>query len=403
MGIGQLADLRVAQVAAGTGLVQQVDGLIRQETVRDVALAQVDHRGHDGLADLHTVVLLVVFLDAADHLNGLGQAGLAHLDRLEAALQRLVLLDVFAVLGKGGGADHLDLTAAEGGLQDVARVHGALAVARAGDAVDLVDEQNHVSGALHLADQTLHPLLELAAELGAGHQTGQIQQIQLLALQAGGHLVPGDALGNALGDGGLTDARLTDQAGVVLLAAGQNLDGAVDFLLAADDLVQLAGLGLGGQVLAVFVQEFVAGLFALFVLLAVLFLLFLRAEAEGEGGAAAGAEAVFIALIVLVGVRVLLAAHGAEGEHAVLARFLHEAAHALLHVLQILVGDAELLHQVVHRLDAQLPGAGEAIALLLGLASLHALHEHNGRALFTTYTKHISFPFLWGAGAKGPA
>ena len=73
-------------------------------------------------------------------------------------------------------------------------------------------------------DEALDPLLKLAAELGAGHQGGEVQPVELFALEAGGHLAPGNALGNALGDGGLAHAGFADEAGVVLLAAGQDLD-----------------------------------------------------------------------------------------------------------------------------------------------------------------------------------
>ena len=400
LGLGQFADLGVAQVAAGAGLVQKVDGLVRQKAVGDVPLGEVHRRRHDLGGDLHAVVGLVILLDAVQHIDGVGDAGLAHLHGLEAALQRLVLLDELAVLGEGGGADDLNFPAGQRGLQDVARVHRPLAVARAGDAVDLVDEQNDIAQPFDLVDEALDPLLELAAELGAGHQGGEVQPVELFALEAGGHLAPSDALGNALGDGGLAHAGLADEAGVVLLAAGQDLDGAVNFLVAAHDLVQLAGGGPGGEVLAVFIQEFqLAG--ALFLLL---FLVAPGAEAEGEGGGAAGGE--LLVRVVFLAVALFLA-HGGKGEHAghaVLPRFLHEAVHALLHGLQVLVAHAELFHQIVHRLDAQRPGAGQAVALLLGLAVLHALDEHHGGAFFAFDTKHRSLSlsaFFQGLESRG--
>lgn len=59
-------------------------------------------------------------------------------------------------------------------------------------------------------------------------------QIDLLILQPGRHLASGDALGDALRDGGLADTGFADEAGVVLLAAAQDLDGAVDLTVAAD-------------------------------------------------------------------------------------------------------------------------------------------------------------------------
>ena len=52
-----------------------------------------------------------------------------------------------------------------------------------------------------------------------------------------------DALREALRDGGLADARLADERGVVLGPPRQDLDDALDLLLAPDDRVELAGPG----------------------------------------------------------------------------------------------------------------------------------------------------------------
>ena len=186
------------------------------------------------------VVLLVVVLDAAHHGQRISNAGFLHPHGLEPALQRLVLLDILAVLVEGGGTDDLDLAAGEGGLQDVARIHGTLALTGGGNGVDLVNEQDDVARRLDLAQQALDPLLELAAELGTCHKAGQVEQEDLLILQPCRHLPLGNALRNALGNGGLANARLTNEAGVVLLAAAQDLDGAVDLAVTADDIIQFA-------------------------------------------------------------------------------------------------------------------------------------------------------------------
>ncbi len=53
-----------------------------------------------------------------------------------------------------------------------------------------------------------------------------------------------DALGEALDDRGLADAGLADQHRVVLRAAAEDLDDAADLVVAADDRVELALLGL---------------------------------------------------------------------------------------------------------------------------------------------------------------
>ena len=108
-----------------------------------------------------------------------------------------------------------------------------------------------------LVEHGLQPLLELAAILRAGDQRAHVERQQLLVLQALRHVAVDDAERQALGDRGLADAGLADQHRVVLGAAGQHLDGAADFLVAADDRVELALARRLGEVAGVFLQRVV--------------------------------------------------------------------------------------------------------------------------------------------------
>ena len=91
-----------------------------------------------------------------------------------------------------------------------------------------------------LLDHGLEPVFELAAELGAGDHGAQVDRDQALVLQLVGHVAAHDALGEAFHDGGLADARLADQHGVVLGAAAEHLHHAADLIVAADHRVELA-------------------------------------------------------------------------------------------------------------------------------------------------------------------
>ena len=103
---GQRVDLD-AQLAGG--LVDEVDGLVGQEAIGEVAIRQ--HRGADErrVLDAHTVVHLVALLETAQDRDGVFDARLADVDLLEAALERRVLLDVLAILVERGRADHAQL------------------------------------------------------------------------------------------------------------------------------------------------------------------------------------------------------------------------------------------------------------------------------------------------------
>ena len=85
----------------------------------------------------------------------------------------------------------------------------------------------------------------------------QVERQQLLVVQALRHVAVDDALGQTLDDGGLADAGLADQHRVVLGAAGQHLDGAADFLVAADHRVDLAVARGLGEIAGVFLERVV--------------------------------------------------------------------------------------------------------------------------------------------------
>jgi hypothetical protein len=65
------------------------------------------------------------------------------------------------------------------------------------------------------------------------------------------HIAFDDALGETFGNRRLADARVAHIKRVVLGTAAQDLDGAVDLVGAADQRVDLAGLGLGVQIDAI--------------------------------------------------------------------------------------------------------------------------------------------------------
>src|SRR5581483_11371042 len=133
-----------ADAGARTGLVHEVDGLVRQETVRDIAIGQFD-RGFDGLVGKFGFVMFFVLrAQALEDEHGFLDGRRFHLDALETAFQGGVFLDVLAILVQRGGADALHLAAAERGLDDVRGIHGAFGGTGADDGVQFIDKQNDV-------------------------------------------------------------------------------------------------------------------------------------------------------------------------------------------------------------------------------------------------------------------
>jgi hypothetical protein len=229
--------------------------------------------------------------------------------------------------------------------------------------VDLVDEENGVGLVLQLLEHALQALLEVAAVLGAGQQRAHVERVDGGVGQHLGHVLLGDAPGQAFGDGGLAHAGFAHQQRVVLAPAAQHLDDTLDLVLAADQRVDLAVAGLLVQVLRELVQRRALGVTALFLL-------------------AFGARARLVALGRLRRVA-LLDAVGDEVHHV-------QPRHALL--VQVVDGVRILLAEDGH----QHVGAGDFL-----LAAARGLHVHDGALDHALETQRGLGVDLFGAAHRG--
>src|SRR6185295_16960195 len=97
------------QPQARTCLVDHVDGLVRQVTIVDVARRQLRRRGQRLVLVADTVVLLEARAQPTQDLDRFGNRRLDDIDLLEAARERMVLLEDAAVLLVGRRADAAQL------------------------------------------------------------------------------------------------------------------------------------------------------------------------------------------------------------------------------------------------------------------------------------------------------
>ena len=195
-------------------------------------------------------------MQAAQDGDGVFHRRLFHHHFLETALQRGVFFHVLAVFIERRRADAVQLAARQGGFEHIARVHRAFGFARTDHGVNFVDEKDDLAvGFFDIGQHRFQALFKFAAVFGASQEGGKIQREQALAFQAFRHFAIDDALRQAFHDGGFAHPRLADEDGVVFVAPLQDLHGAADFLVAADDRVNLALLGARGDVNGVFFQR----------------------------------------------------------------------------------------------------------------------------------------------------
>jgi len=202
------------------------------------------------------MVRFVTVAQAFENFDRLFDGRFADHHRLEAAFERRVFLDVLAELVERRRADALELAARERRLDDVARIDRAFGGTRSDERMQFVDEQNDLArSATDLVHDALHAFFEFAAVFRTGDQTREVERDDAFVTQRLGNVTLDDALREPFGDRRLTDARLTDERRVVLGAARENLNDALDLAASADDRVELRITGELRQVAAIRIER----------------------------------------------------------------------------------------------------------------------------------------------------
>jgi hypothetical protein len=157
--------------------VDDVDRLVGQVALADVARGELGRGAHriHGVDD--AVVLLEAALQAQENLDGLLDRRLHDVDLLEAACEGVILLEDAAIFLIGRRADAAQLAVGQHGLDEVGGVHDAAGCgARADHRVNLVDEEDGARLLLQLRDDALQALLEVAAVLRAGDERPHVER-----------------------------------------------------------------------------------------------------------------------------------------------------------------------------------------------------------------------------------
>ena len=241
--------------------VDQVDRLVRQEAVGDVAMRELrrgddrrvgDARRRGGSRSAPCRPRRMAIVDSTD-----GSSTSTFWKRRSSAASFSTYLRYSSSVV---APTQWSSPRASARLQHVAGVDRALGLARADHRMQLVDEDDRLAGiGGDVLQHGLQPLLEFAAVLGAGEERRHVERQHALALERFGHLAVDDALREALDDRRLAHARLADQHRVVLGAPLQDLDRPADLVVAADHRIELAVAGALGEVDRVFLAAPRAG------------------------------------------------------------------------------------------------------------------------------------------------
>ncbi len=190
------------------GLVDEVDRLVGEEPVGDVAMGQHGGGHQGGVLDADAVVDLVALLEPAQDRDGVLHRRLVHHHRLEAPLEGGVLLDVLACTRRGSW--RRCSAARPGPASASSRLLASMAPSAAPAPTTVCNSsmKRMISPceSSDLLQHGLQALLELAAILGPGDQRAHVERDDALVLEPFGHVAAHDPLGQSLDDRRLADA-----------------------------------------------------------------------------------------------------------------------------------------------------------------------------------------------------
>ena len=133
-----------SQVHFRPGFIQQINGLVWQEAILDVAVWKNSRRFDGPVCIVNVVVVFVFFLDAFEDGDGFFNRWLIDLNGLHPTFQGRIFFND-AVFIEGSSTDQLEFTTRQGWFEDISSVHIAFASRScANNFMDFVDEKNYI-------------------------------------------------------------------------------------------------------------------------------------------------------------------------------------------------------------------------------------------------------------------
>ena len=221
--------------------VHKVDGFVRQEAVVDVTVGKHRRRNKRRIFNAHAMMNFVTFTQATQNGNGVFYTRLFYQNGLEATLQGTVLFNVLTIFVQGGCTNATQFTTSKHRLQNIACVHAAFCSACTNNGVELINKHNDLTSAIsNCFKNFFQAFFKFATEFSTCYEGSQVQSVQGFILQVFRHVTSYNASCQAFCNGSFTNARFTDEHGVILFTTAQDFDNTTDFFITTDNRIQLA-------------------------------------------------------------------------------------------------------------------------------------------------------------------
>ena len=198
---------------------------------------------------MHLMMLFVLRAQPFQNLDGIFGIGRIHNNRLEAAFERGILLDILAVFVNRRRTNALEFTTGKRRLENIGSVKATFRTSSPNNRMEFIDKENHrIIDALEFHDKALHAFFELSTILSTGHHGGHVKRHHALVHQEFRNFLLDNLLRETFDNRRLTDTRFTDEGRIIFLATAKNLNQAFDFTATTNNRIKLTLLGKRRQV-----------------------------------------------------------------------------------------------------------------------------------------------------------
>ena len=161
--------------------------------------------------------------------------GLRYVDFEEAAGEGAVFLKMLTIFFIGRRAHAAELARLESRLEQIRRIHrAARGGTRANDGVNFIDEQDSAISLLQLNHHGFQALFKVAAIARTCEKRAHVEREYRRIGQHIWHIIIDNAAGNTFCNGGFTHARVAHEERVILAAAREHHDAALNLFITPD-------------------------------------------------------------------------------------------------------------------------------------------------------------------------
>ena len=249
------------------GFINDIDGFIRLEPVRNVSSGQFHRQFQGFIRDFCLVECFISVSQTFQNKKRILRSRFSYFYRLKTPFKRSILFDIFFIFLQGCSTDAVKFSPCQSRFHNIGSIHGAFSCSGPNQSMQFINEQNPVAVLFDFFYDFFEPVFKFTSVLGPGYYGRHIQRNNMRILQNFRHIMINNPLCQPFCNSCFSHAGFPDQYRVIFISPGKNLDYTIDFILSSDHWIYFSQLCLLIQIngkICQFSQIFTSAFLAFF-------------------------------------------------------------------------------------------------------------------------------------------